>query len=570
LGHQADDENIADATSLPQEPIPSSLDTDTLKAIAAAQNEYGTRDRGGQRRESSAAETQPTTEAIKPTALKKRPAPKSSVANLKAPSDIKKPPSKKRKIETGSDRGTPSSIRGSPAPSVSSVRAKPTAKGARKNSTSATPRGSSPVNASSPRAASESASEDDGIYCICRKGDNHQWMIACDGGCDDWFHGKCVNISQQDEGLIDKYICPNCSEKLEIVTTWKPMCRRNGCRKPARLKKGAESKYCCDECGLLFMQTQIGRLPGQKQQAPAARGTRGKKAELATTRPKGNMSDSEDDLGPLGGPIRSHELKALALAAPDLDTFRRFGSNRLLTPPPEQPTDADKKMELDNKPVVTPQLDDITINRLEAISKRKDELRQRRLLLKDRERFLGFAKERAAHAAGIAKIKDLCGYDARLSWDEVVFREWRESSDGISAFYNCTLDIADGIEAAPTTNGTSTNGLKPRPQPARTMTSETAATMDGNVEICTRKRCQRHNGWQKLTLHDVRFEEAEVGDEMRKIDAEERSIRQNALGAAQNKAMAAIDGELGTVEVVGDDVEILVPGAVVVDAPVMA
>jgi len=316
------------------------------------------------------------------------------------------------------------------------------------------------------------------------------------------------------------------------------------------------------------MQMQIGRLPGQKRQAPAVRGTRGKKAELSTSRPNGNMSDSEDDLGPLGGPIRSHELKALALAAPDLDTFRRFGSNPLLTPPPEELNDNDeKKMDIDSKPVVAPQLDDTTVDRLEAIAKRKDELRQRRLLLKDRERFLGFAKERAARAAGIAKIKDLCGYDARLSWDELIFKEWRESSDGISAFNNGTLDAPDAVDAAPTTNGASTNGLKPRPQPVRTMTSETAATIDGNVEICTRKRCQRHNGWQKLVLHDVRFEEAEVGDEMRKIDAEERSIRQNAL--AQNRAMAARDGELGSVEVVRDDVEMLMPDVDVVDAPMV-
>lgn len=45
------------------------------------------------------------------------------------------------------------------------------------------------------------------LFCICRKPDNHTWMIACDGTCDDWYHGKCVNIRQVDADLIDKYIC---------------------------------------------------------------------------------------------------------------------------------------------------------------------------------------------------------------------------------------------------------------------------------------------------------------------------------------------------------------------------
>jgi len=45
------------------------------------------------------------------------------------------------------------------------------------------------------------------VFCICRRPDNHTWMIGCDGGCEDWFHGKCVNIDPRDADLIDKYIC---------------------------------------------------------------------------------------------------------------------------------------------------------------------------------------------------------------------------------------------------------------------------------------------------------------------------------------------------------------------------
>lgn len=45
------------------------------------------------------------------------------------------------------------------------------------------------------------------IFCICRRPDNHTWMIGCDGGCEDWFHGKCIKIDPRDADLIEKYIC---------------------------------------------------------------------------------------------------------------------------------------------------------------------------------------------------------------------------------------------------------------------------------------------------------------------------------------------------------------------------
>lgn len=47
-------------------------------------------------------------------------------------------------------------------------------------------------------------------FCICRKPDNHTWMIGCDGGCEDWYHGKCVSIDEADSELIDNYICTYC------------------------------------------------------------------------------------------------------------------------------------------------------------------------------------------------------------------------------------------------------------------------------------------------------------------------------------------------------------------------
>jgi COMPASS component SPP1 len=53
----------------------------------------------------------------------------------------------------------------------------------------------------------DSYEDENTVFCICRRPDNHTWMIGCDGDCDDWYHGKCVNIDPRDADLIDRYIC---------------------------------------------------------------------------------------------------------------------------------------------------------------------------------------------------------------------------------------------------------------------------------------------------------------------------------------------------------------------------
>jgi len=381
-------------------------------------------------------------------------------------------------------------------------------------------------------------------------------MVACDGGCDDWYHGKCVDVQKEDESLIDKYICPICTEKTQAVTTWKPMCRRDGCRNPAQLKRGSESKYCSGECGVLFMQAQLRRLPGQKQQqlVPAGRGTRGR-ADTTNELPSASVEPDLPESGTLGGPIRARELKALALSAPDVDAFRSLGLGSLLTPPPEISDSPKLGAATKTEESTSTSHDDASSLRLEAIAKRKAELRQRRLLLKDRERFINLAKDRTQRVAATTKVKDMCGYDTRLAWDEPSFAEWRESPEGQYAFSAGTLETdSEGANGMPVeTNGADTAGLKPRPQPMRTVTSDSIANGDGTGDICTKRRCQRHPGWQKLVLHDIRFEEAELGDEMRTIDAEERDIKVNTAEIARRKAMAMNDGDLGTVEVVQYD-----------------
>lgn len=57
------------------------------------------------------------------------------------------------------------------------------------------------------------------LWCICKQPHNNRFMICCDS-CEDWFHGKCVNITkamgQQMEEQGIEWRCPNCIKKTKL------------------------------------------------------------------------------------------------------------------------------------------------------------------------------------------------------------------------------------------------------------------------------------------------------------------------------------------------------------------
>lgn len=50
---------------------------------------------------------------------------------------------------------------------------------------------------------------DQQVYCLCRKPWQGRFMIQCDG-CDEWYHGVCVDITPSEALNIDKYHCQKC------------------------------------------------------------------------------------------------------------------------------------------------------------------------------------------------------------------------------------------------------------------------------------------------------------------------------------------------------------------------
>lgn len=154
---------------------------------------------------------------------------------------------------------------------------------------------------------------DDKLYCVCKTGyDEDRVMIACDRygevyiscgsyefadavplySCDEWYHTQCVHMPDLEVDLVDQFICPVCVESesaftihftvwdtnrftehptLSLKTTYKKRCLNGlkhphpdsaqACHKPAR---GVFSKYCSDECGVMYMQLRMKVWTGDK------------------------------------------------------------------------------------------------------------------------------------------------------------------------------------------------------------------------------------------------------------------------------------------------------------------
>lgn len=142
---------------------------------------------------------------------RKRPAPKPKSGKKGTASAVQRG-AKRRKIDGSSDgtlsvqrSGTPASSRASKTPAPKN----------RKQQSATPDRSSSPID---PEEDDGEEDEDAALFCVCRKPDDHTVMIACDGPCQDWFHGRCVGIDEKDGNLIDKYICTLAHILARIVT----------------------------------------------------------------------------------------------------------------------------------------------------------------------------------------------------------------------------------------------------------------------------------------------------------------------------------------------------------------
>ena len=46
-------------------------------------------------------------------------------------------------------------------------------------------------------------------FCLCRR-PYEGFMIGCDS-CDEWYHGRCIGLTESQAARYDKYVCVRCS-----------------------------------------------------------------------------------------------------------------------------------------------------------------------------------------------------------------------------------------------------------------------------------------------------------------------------------------------------------------------
>lgn len=488
----------------------------------------------------------PTTEMpnpAAPAAPRKRPPPKSAVKKGTASSVKKDPPSKKKKSDPAAKpSGTPSASKPKGAlanakrlASNSSANSSPAPRSVRNASTPA-------VSVASPDSEAEGtqseAEEDQGtpdpdaeLYCLCQKPDTGSFMIACDGGCDDWYHGKCVGIAERDNKLIDRYICPPCAEKGKGTTTWKRMCRRAPCRQPARVagttipgkngkgdtKETMTSKYCSQACGDQFIKDILATRTRKAAEASLPN-PKAKKPDTTTSALKAN----NEDLGPMGGALSIGELKALVDAASNVKEFKRLGEPIL--PPSDIPSSSQGQANPSNPTKEQEsRLSQAEQERFDSITAQKDATRFRHMLLKDRLKFNQMLREKAialTEERGL-KPKEFCGYDSRQTWTDDEFIAWRNTPAGAES-------LRTGKFVTNTDGDTDMADAGPQSHP----------------EVCDKKKCARHNDWGKLALDDTRYEMSENSEVMRGLDRSEKELLQRAALRARVAKSGGAGGEV--------------------------
>ena len=448
---------------------------------------------------------------------KKRPGPKKGTAS--------KPSGKKRKREDGSAAGSPSGARaGTPATSRASQT--PVPKMLKGNSATPT-RSPSVINGNEEEDEEDDDMDDTEVYCICRKPDDHSVMIACDGPCSDWFHTRCVQMSPEKVELIFKWYCecpipesnmgalmnkgPICAEKGH-ETLWKRMCRLEGCNKPARIDEEGRSKYCSHEHGLEFFRR---RVYGNGSEAAATDNGMRKRAKGVN----GEKVPDDDYQGSKGGLLRPEELKALIERVKDLGSFHKLGDA----------PDSENIAEVYNGSTdgISYMSEEASI--LESINAQRSALEERKAMILDRDKFLTMVVARQKGTLALLKekdksLKDICGYDARLTWNEYEFNEWRGSAEGQEALKTELLPPPSGQHVP---NGATEQFVNNKPDSNETTKHPEEAEIGPGV--CKKKRCERHRAWLKGQHQDNALEKENIRNAMWKLEADAKDIKDRAM-----------------------------------------
>ncbi|KAI3403907.2 SPP1 [Candida oxycetoniae] len=348
------------------------------------------------------------------------------------------------------------------------------------------------------------------LFCICRRVDDGQIMIACDG-CEEWFHFKCMDIDAKLANLVAKFYCKFCDWQGHGVTLWKRKCRLNECLMPV----ANESKYCSRQHGEEYMR----RLLLERNHGGSGSGSGSA---------NGSGSGSGDGLSP--GVIKS----ILEFAENDCEKLKKLGSEF-----PE--VEKVKKLKVDSSALETfpkeVQDDIVKINtRAESIHREvllQESKKQSLLKMKDNikaicERLSNSIYPETSQELEVKKnLKktkqkkriDLCMCDKSENnllnqiantenlFDELLMkvrkREQQQQKDDNGDNVNDKVVTVEGGEEEEEEKKKKREDMNSQEESKDADENNNPDWFRGQICIKERKRCQRHNGWWGLFYDEV-------------------------------------------------------------------
>ena len=266
---------------------------------------------------------------------------------------------------------------------------------------------------------------------------------------------------------------------------------------------------------------------GLKGVGAAGVGRRRRKENITdnTENEDGEKNENNDDVDQAylrGGILHAGELKALTSGVKDLEEFNKLGEGVLSTSRTASPDQDDMEMENGDQMSKEKLKVVYTIeekSQLANIASKRTSLKRKREALDVREKFLGLVRGRAKSTLEELKkkegVKDICGFDSRLTWSDEEFDTWRASSEGLTS-------LESGVLAAPNTTIDEDGDQK--------MTNGDNSHADETGKgVCQKKRCERHKQWFKLQQQEIAFEKDECRQEMRKLESEEKGVGERAM-----------------------------------------
>ncbi|GAA6025907.1 hypothetical protein JCM11491_003624 [Sporobolomyces phaffii] len=398
---------------------------------------------------------------------------------------------------------------------------------------------------------------DDRLYCICRERyEPERMMIACDR-CEEWYHIDCVKIPDTSVELVDQFFCPPCEKKYSQQTTWHPACARPTCRKAAITL----SKYCSDFCGVSVVSARLELLKLANGTDPSTfwarvEGSHRKEAkvidETAVVTSGSRTQDSRVDfqavedartLARLAAKLEETNLRRTGLTAAISMVEKRLLYLQIAKQRWERLCQATAD-ELANAGIDT------------SGAEPGSNVEAKPVGGKSRGKKKGKSGKKKGPVAATSLPEAQCGLDVRLVYDEETWRNWVDVE---------VVEVqGENGETREEPGGRSILAAHARGDAQEVLGM--ALEMLSGVCLETRKKCERHTGWQKLREADFQVEKAVLNRRLDRLNSLSQSLdsqislhQQATAFRLSNHHRAASPSRLISVETFMEEQEVLRP-----------